>query len=398
MKRIELIYILSIFLALQLCEEAYASSSEDSQDRKDCVHAVSLNVRPSYIIPSHGFYNGWNPMGRPLRVGGSLHAGYSFSYNKGTFWGDLYPGAYQGVGLGVQTLSSHEYIGTPVMLYLFQGSPIVNFSERLSLGYEWNLGLSGGWKPNEQRLTGSSFNVYVNVGLIFTWKISRNWDLTFGPEYTHFSNGDTRFPNAGANTLNLRMGARRYFDRGTYVVEKPALFSSTLKNFPFAERLTYDLTVFGGCRADRMVKDGRLHIINRNFPTAGIQFTPLYHFNHCLSAGPSLDILYDRSANLLASVDDDKVLTYTYPDFFSQCAVGLSVRGELKMPIFAVNIGVGYNICEKKSDLRGLYGVFALKSFVTDSLFLNVGYRLGTVLYAHNLTFGLGWRFGSVKG
>ena len=144
-----------------------------------------------------------------------------------------------------------------------------------------------------------------------------------------------------------------------------------------------------------MIIGSRLHIINEAFLTAGLQFNPLYHFNGYLSAGPSLDLLYDRSANLNASVDEEHVLTYSSPAFINQCAAGISVRGELKMPIFAVNIGIGYNFSRRGSDLRGIYGIFALKAFVTESIFLNIGYRLSTVLYSHNLMFGLGWRFGA---
>jgi hypothetical protein len=62
------------------------------------------------------------------------------------------------------------------------------------------------------------------------------------------------------------------------------------------------------------------------------------------------------------------------------------------MPIFAVNVGAGYNFTMGSSDLRGLYGIFVLKAFLTDSIYLNIGYRLSTVLYSHNLMFGLGWR------
>jgi hypothetical protein len=144
-----------------------------------------------------------------------------------------------------------------------------------------------------------------------------------------------------------------------------------------------------------MLVNGHLNIIDKAFPIAGIQVNPLYHFNKHLSAGASLDIIYHRSANLIASVDENEQLSYIYPSFLRQTAAGVSVRGELKMPVFAVNIGAGYNFTGAGSDLRGLYGVFALKTFLTDSLFLNVGYRLGTVLYAHNLMFGLGWRFGA---
>ena len=349
-------------------------------------HSVGVNVRPSYIIPTHGFYNGWNPTGKALRVGGSVHADYAFSY----------PDSYLGVGIGVQTFLAHEALGTPVSLYVFQGAPVAGFSDRLTLDYEWNLGLSAGWKPDEEyMLTGSRLNIYINVGLFLHWRLNKDWDLQMGPEYTHYSNGDTVFPNGGANTVNFRIGARRFFGRVSAKAVRPSVFSSADEELPFARRVTYDLTAFGAWRADRMIIGSRLHIINEAFLTAGLQFNPLYHFNGYLSAGPSLDLLYDRSANLNASVDEEHVLTYSSPAFINQCAAGISVRGELKMPIFAVNIGIGYNFSRRGSDLRGIYGIFALKAFVTDSIFLNIGYRLSTVLYSHNLMFGLGWRFGA---
>ena len=347
------------------------------------MHSIGANVRPSYVMPTHGFYNGFNSMEKALRFSESAHINYAF---------ELSQESYQGIGLGLQSFNAHSLIGTPVSVYLFQGAPVVALNDRLTLDYEWNFGLSAGWK-GDQDLMGSSCNVYINVGLFARWKMSQAWDLILGPEYTHYSNGDTSFPNSGANTINLRIGLRGYINRPDDYNYDPKIFTFEKSDLSLAQHLTYDITAFGAWRSDRMLVDGRLNIIDKAFPIAGVQFNPLYHFNKYLSAGASLDLIYDRSANLIASLDENKQLSYSYPSFLRQCAAGLSVRGELKMPVFAVNIGAGYNFTGAGSDLRGLYGVFALKTFLTDSLFLNVGYRLGSVLYAHNLMFGLGWRF-----
>ena len=48
----------------------------------------------------------------------SLHARYTFGYTSATRQGRLYPGAYQGIGLGVFSFFSHKNIGTPVGLYI----------------------------------------------------------------------------------------------------------------------------------------------------------------------------------------------------------------------------------------------------------------------------------------
>ena len=141
-----------------------------------------------------------------------------------------------------------------------------------------------------------------------------------------------------------------------------------------------------------MLIGNRLKLINDAFLVAGLQFNPLYHLNQSLSFGPFLDIIYDRSANLIPQVDEEDNFSYSYPSFIKQCAAGLSLRGELRMPIFAINVGAGYNFSYRGSDLRGIYGSFILKAFVSKSMFVNIGYRLSSVLYSHNLMFGLGWR------
>lgn len=370
--------ILSLALVLLCNISSYAQ-------KRPVVHSIGANVRPSYVLPTHGFYNGFNSMEKALRFSESAHINYAF---------ELSQESYQGIGLGLQSFNAHSLIGTPVSVYLFQGAPVVALNDRLTLDYEWNFGLSSGWK-GDQDLMGSSCNVYINVGLFARWRMSQAWDLILGPEYTHYSNGDTSFPNSGANTINLRIGLRGYINRPDDYNYDPKIFTFEKSDLSFAQHLTYDITAFGAWRSDRMLVDGRLNIIDKAFPIAGVQFNPLYHFNKHLSAGASLDLIYDSSANLNASLDENKQLSYSYPSFLRQCAAGLSVRGELKMPVFAVNIGAGYNFTGAGSDLRGLYGVFALKTFLTDSLFLNVGYRLGSVLYAHNLMFGMGWRFGA---
>ena len=377
--------ILVFLMSLAFVSGSFLSSAKAVDEKAKCTinHWVGFNARPSYIMPTHGFYNGWNELGKPLKAGGNLDFQYGFSMSG--------KNVYQGCGFGIHSFGSHELMGTPMSLYIFQGAPLFCLSDRLTVGYEWNFGLSAGWKNNGIVVV-SPLNAYINVAALLTWNINDHWDMISGPEYTHFSNGDTRFPNGGANTINLRIGAKRYFARTEPGVKIERIFIDDASSLKSDNRMSYDLMFFGAWRADRSIAGGTLHIINESFPVAGLNFNPLYHFNDYLSAGASLDLIYDGSADLQVSVDEDGTLHYVSPDFMSQCAAGLSARAELKMPIFAVNIGIGYNLLHKGQDLDCLYGMFALKAFVTDMLYLNVGYRLSSVLYSHNLMFGLGIR------
>lgn len=354
--------------------------------------ALQVNLRPSYVMATHGFYNGWNPQRKSIKTGGTADVQLLASKSG--------RGVYMGLGAAVHTFGAHDMLGTPATFYILQGAPLARLAGNLTIGYEWNLGLSAGWH-NNGIVTVSPVNVYINVAALFDWKLDQHWNLIFGPEYTHFSNGDTRFPNGGANTVNFRIGVRRHFKPSASPdVEK--IFSSCQQDAQWTERITYDLMLSGGFRADRSVSDGNLNIFNRAFPVAMLNFNPKYGFNPYLSVGPSLDLIYDRSANLLVSENEDDNPGFEYPLISYQTSMGISARVELTMPVFAVNIGIGYgthfgNRTRYESpDLNGLYGIFALKAFLTDRLFLNVSYRLSTVLYSHNLMFGIGWRFGNL--
>ena len=334
---------------------------------------VVINLRPSYVVPTHGFYNGWNTSGKPLRTAFSGDIQYTFS-SQGHF-------AYQGAGIGVHSFFAHDLLGTPVSIYLLQGAPLLQVCEGLRLGYEWNFGLSAGWK-NNGTVTVSALNAYINVAALFDLRISDYWSLMFGPGYTHFSNGDTKFPNGGANTLNFRIGAK-YNLQGNNDEGVERIFAPEPHKKAFKDNISYDLTALGGWRADRFIDDERnLVIDNSAYTLIGLQFNPSYHFNEYLSLGPSLDLVYDASANRNFN-----------KGFLSHCAIGVSARGEISMPIFSVNVGGGYNVLQSGPDLKGFYGIFSLKAFLTEKLYLNVTYRLGQTSYAHNMMFGIGWRF-----
>ena len=145
-----------------------------------------------------------------------------------------------------------------------------------------------------------------------------------------------------------------------------------------------DIFIYGAWRADRYIHEGKLQIINEPHAVAGMTFNPLYRLNRYFSIGPGLDIMLDKSADLDG---DAKSLPAT-----RQIACGLSVKTELTMPYLSVNLGAGYNILSRAKDLKGFYTTYNLKAFLSQKFFLTIGYRLGSVNYAHNLMLGAGIR------
>lgn len=371
------------------------AEARDTSSFRNLTHSIEANVRPAFIIPTHTLYVRHNSTGERLLYSGSAHLQYSFAFSPESRYGKLFPDTYQGIGVGSYTFFCQEDIGSPVALYLFQNGRVARLAKNLSLNYEWNLGLSFGWHPNIA--ISSRINAYINVGAQLKWRINPHWSLLVGPEYTHFSNGDTMYPNGGANTVGLRVGAKaditplKQQDTRADIVEH----EKELRTAPFKDRITYDIMAYGAWRADRMPKGKEMFIINKPFPLAGLNFNPQFHFTRNLSAGAALDLVYDSSANIYGQVEDEEtgeVISFQHPPLRNQIAAGLSLRAELTMPIFSVNVGGGWNFIRSGEDMQPFYAIFNLKTFVSQRLFLLIGYRLSTLQYTHNLMFGLGFR------
>ncbi len=139
-------------------------------------------------------------------------------------------------------------------------------------------------------------------------------------------------------------------------------------------------------------------VIPGHWTVWGVNFNPLWHFNPIVSAGGSLDFQFDGGANLSGHYEPaspPEQPQFYRPPYSNRMMLGLSGRIELRMPVFAVNIGLGHSLyAPGGKDLRGWYQMFTLKTFITRNLYLSTGYRLVRFKTPGNLMLGLGWSFG----
>lgn len=381
-------YILSICLLFASLSVAGAKG-----DSTAVVHNVSIGVRPALLTQHHSFYRGENATGSSLAATTSAHLQYSFYFPVSSALGKLVPASYQGIGLGCNTFFNHKVMGSPVSLYVFQGARIAQLGENLSLDYEWNFGVSSFWKHNE--VIGTNCNVYANGGLLLSWYPLPEWKLSFGLDYTHFSNGDTKLPNFGVNTWGLRFTASRSFGDG--LVQTPDRpYRNRLTDKAFLKRTTLDLILCGAWVKDCVQYQGIAYDVDGRFGVLALHINPLYKLTHYLSVGPSIDIQYNESANIANHVaglnPNGPVIKFYRPPLSEQLAAGLSARVEFAAPIFSVNFGLGHNFIYKGEEWEGLYYILALKSFVYKGFFLHTGLRIPSKS-SINLLLGLGWRF-----
>lgn len=360
-------------------------------------HQIGFDVRPGYIAPTNRFLKGENAKHQQIDRALSLHLKYAFQFSKDSYWNRLYPHAYQGIGISYFNFYNSAELGNPVAVYAFQGAPIVRLSSRLSLDYEWNFGASFGWKRYDQLYNlynvsiGSKINAYINLGFFFNWQFYPQWKLAAGVDFTHFSNGNTHYPNGGLNTIGGRVGIVRTFN-----AEKKVSETIDLKRSYIKPHISYDLLLYGSTRIRGFIKDDIPVLVPGSFGIAGLNFAPMYNFNNYFRAGLSMDAQYDESANIknyMVERYDRDDIKFHRPAFREQFAVGLSLRAEFVMPIFSINAGIGRNLIYKGNDTKGFYQILAIKTYVTRHLFLHVGYQLSKFKDPNNLMLGIGYRF-----
>lgn len=388
-------YLRHITLSIVFLSVALIASGRDSLTVRKLYQNIGCEFSAGYNLPSHGYYRGYNPLEKPVRANSLLHLKYSFGFQPDTWLGSMYPNVTQGVGLAGCTFYSHELMGTPVIAYIFQNVPLIQLKKGMSVDYAWELGGSYGWKQSAMIATRA--NIYVNVGLRLSYGISDLLTLNIGPEFTHCSNGDTKYPNGGSNMFNLKVGVTGHAVPKRGEADRRVIneYEKELSQKSFAQRMEYDLILSGGCRAGK-VTGKTARVINDAFPFFCLNFSPLYRLNRNLGAGVSLDFLADRSANLYDVVYDREtktVISYSQPGIYKQMAAGLSLKGEITMPIFTVGVGFGGFVIPSGNSLKGLYSTFSLKTYMSDKLFLNVTYRLSTKNFTHNMMYGMGVKF-----
>lgn len=360
---------------------------------------IELDFKPAFCLPTNNFFKGFTP---------SAHLKYGFRLSPDTAYGSLYPNSIQGIGLGYNSFGDKEHIGNPIAIYVFQTFRIAALTQRLSLDYEWNFGISFGWKPFDKtdnplnRVVGSKANAYINLGILLNYNIGRNFNIKAGAGITHFSNGNTNYPNAGVNTIGASLGASWDINSRS---GKEKIESESNKDIMNIEKRfwTYDIILYGAAKKKGISWDyGSPAIVPNRFGVAGINITPLFNFNKYFRAGFSIDAQYDESANIADHIANTYIpaddVRFHRPPFNEQFAVGLSARTEFAMPYFSINIGLGRNIICKGADTDCFYQIFALKTHITRSFFIHIGYQLYNFKHPNNLMLGIGYRFKTKRG
>ena len=399
--------ILSVLVVAGVVTGVYARMPDTVAVRKHypLVHRIGIDFRPGYIAQTNSFVKGYRYVGRnreAMEKSMSYHLKYAFAFHPESYEGRMFPGSYQGIGLSYNDFGNYAEVGIPKAVYVFQGAPIVRFSPHFSLNYEWNFGAALGWHPYDwktnpnNQMIGSKVNAYLNLNFAAEWKLCPYASLTAGVEATHYSNGNTSYPNAGMNILGGRVGVVCTLNPPK---EEQVVRAYTRPDF--RRHFSYDMVLFGSWRRKGIITQTDGYISPDKYPVVGFNFAPMYNFGPRFRAGLSLDGVYDSSSNvyMVEGQNEDGVYEkqFVRPPMRYQLSLGFSGRAEFVMPFFAVNVGIGVNALTRDPDQRGLYQTLALKLNVTHDAFLHVGYTLQKFHDPSYLMLGVGYRFGNKR-
>lgn len=359
------------------------------------VHRISFDAVPSAIFHTNDFLRGGNEESRTMNHDMTYTLKYAFMNRDEVRPGSIHQNVYQGIGL-----ARHEFnrwLANPISAYLFQGAPIVNLSRRVSLNYEWNLGMAFGWnaydeeKNPENKVIGSKVTAYIDVDLYVKWMLSKYLDFNAGISLSHFSNGNTTYPNMGLNTGGIRLGLAYYINR-----QLPSIPKAEREKVPSCQGFYTDVIMYGAWKQGICHIDGETYLTDGKYAVMGFNVNPMYRLNPWLSLGASLDGVYDCSADRENDDFSDDSEKIRHP-FGRQAALGLSARGEFSMPYFSINFGAGTYLLGNRNDFRGVYEILALKIHVSRRAMIHIGYSLVDFKTPNNLMLGLGWRLGRTK-
>ena len=148
-------------------------------------------------------------------VGNELRLGWRTSGKEDWEKALNYP--FYGVGIYSGNIGDPQAMGNPAGIYGFFHWPILrrpnhHFNFELAAGLTYDLVAFNAETNPDNDAIGSSVAVYFNVNVGGDITINPKWDVTYGLDLTHFSNGRTFTPNFGVNMAGINVGARYNFN------------------------------------------------------------------------------------------------------------------------------------------------------------------------------------------
>ncbi len=149
---------------------------------------------------------------------GAVEIRYGWQPKDPDHWTSRYGYASYGIGYYSGFIGNPRVLGKPNALFGFISFPLTSdikrniFEISQSAGITYNLEPFNSTSNPVNDAIGSTVAVYFNLSIGGYFKWTRELDLLYGIDFTHFSNGRITTPNYGYNMYGLNLGLRYHYN------------------------------------------------------------------------------------------------------------------------------------------------------------------------------------------
>jgi hypothetical protein len=147
----------------------------------------------------------------------------SFPSSGKDFWEKLYGYPRSGFGYSFWSLGNDKILGKAHAFYGFLNFPLIKSPGKISINYQISLGTAyhtrifDSYENHLNRAIGSHINGYVRLGIDSRVKILPDCELIAETGISHFSNGKTKSPNYGINSVSVSLGMNYHFNSNVII-------------------------------------------------------------------------------------------------------------------------------------------------------------------------------------
>ena len=317
---------------------------------------------------------------------GAVEARYGWQAADSTMWHAETGYPTYGVGYYSGFIGDPEVLGRPNAIFGFFNFPLSKYKRRniweigQSLGITYNLEPFNAESNPTNDAIGAPFAVYFNLSFGAAYKLTRELDLVYGVDFTHFSVGRITTPNQGLNMYGLNLAFRYHYNADQKFVDNDPMAKDLLqarferpekkKNSKLRESSIETYFGFGSVQNEEDRGTDK-----RYFTFSGVlDYRFKFNTMHGITAG--FDYFYDES------------LKVEYPD--DQDLIGMHVGYDFMFGRFTTRIQIGAYLEDDKNK-ESTYTRAAFRYDITPWLFAQLGIKTRDHTRADWAEFGIGF-------
>lgn len=317
---------------------------------------------------------------------GAVEARYAWQSKDSTGW--VAESGYPSYGVGYYSgfIGDPKILGKPNALFSFLNFPLSRSEKRNVWEISPSLGVTYNLEPFDLESNptndaiAADFALYFNLSFGAAYRLTRELDLVYGVDFTHFSVGRITSPNHGLNMYGLNLAFRYYYNADQHLVDSDP-FSNDLLQSRFKRPKKKKNTAVRESSIETYLGFGTVQNLEdrgtdkRYFTFSGV-LDYRYKFNtmHGLTAG--IDYFFDES------------LRATYPD--DQDLIGIHAGYDFMFGRFTTRFQFGAYLEDDKNK-EPIYIRAAFRYDITPWLFAQIGVKTRDGARADWAEFGFGF-------